>query len=110
MPFPKGRTPRHAKNPQRRRCEHPGCTRLGRNKGAYKGKTRYDRFCSLHHKAAGDFSMKVRAEIPNHKCERCGWDKAPCDRHRIDPRRGYFRENIIVLCPNCHREEHHKDV
>lgn len=44
-----------------------------------------------------------RSSIPNKKCELCGWNKAPCDRHRIDNKKGYFAENVKVLCPNCHR-------
>ena len=39
-------------------------------------------------------------------CERCGWDKAPIDRHRVEPERGYVPENLKLLCPNCHRLEH----
>ena len=87
-------------------CEYPGCTNLGRNKGKYRNERIYDRFCDLHHrmrydKAKQHFAFKLL--IDNKKCKWCGWDKAPCDRHRIDPAKGYTKTNVIVLCPNCHR-------
>lgn len=36
-------------------------------------------------------------------CSECGWDKGPTDKHRIDPSRGYEADNLVPLCPNCHR-------
>lgn len=93
----------------RRKCEYPGCNTLGRNKGKYKNKTRYDRFCEMHHRLrcskTNDFfkEWRFKQNIDNYECSICGWDKASCDRHRIDPKRGYTLENIAVLCPNCHR-------
>lgn len=89
-------------------CEFKGCDRLGRNKGKYKNITIYDRFCDKHHRLRYSKNSvrqhkDFRLLIDNKKCERCGWDKAYCDRHRKDPKKGYTRENVIVLCPNCHR-------
>ncbi len=89
-------------------CEFPDCHRPGRNAGNKKGKTYYDRFCTFHHRSKGLFdtvNFKRREKISNKKCEKCGWDKTYCDRHRIDKYKGYSRENVLVLCPNCHREE-----
>lgn len=86
----------------RRKCEYPDCNRFGRNKGLYKNKIRYDRYCETHHRVR-DAYYKGKQTIPNKICELCGWDKAPCDRHRIDPKIGYTKTNIKVLCPNCHR-------
>ena len=41
-------------------------------------------------------------------CERCGWNKSYCDRHRLKHGAKYTKENVIILCPNCHRIEHQK--
>lgn len=93
-----------------RKCEFKNCDKPGRNKGFYKGKKRYDKYCELHHRLrfnlkglAVDFFRKK--QINNEKCEICGWDKAYCDRHRINPQKGYVKGNIKILCPNCHRLE-----
>lgn len=94
----------------RRPCIIKDCPRLGRNKGHWKGHTIYDRFCEIHHRlklGKNPFSsFNIKKDILNNKCEECGWDKASCDRHRIDPKQGYYRENVKVLCPNCHRLAH----
>lgn len=96
---------------KKRICDFEGCQSLTRNKGSYKGRTRYDRWCEFHHAlkfnrtAYFEKYNKERRRICNDKCEVCGWDKAPCDRHRINPRKGYTDRNVKVLCPNCHRLE-----
>lgn len=44
-------------------------------------------------------------------CQKCGWDKASVDTHRIVNGKdgGKYEEgNILYLCPNCHRLEHLK--
>jgi predicted RNA-binding Zn-ribbon protein involved in translation (DUF1610 family) len=87
---------------QRRKCEFSGCNKFGRNKGYYKGKTVYGRFCELHHRKR-DAYYTGKQLIDNYKCSKCGWDMGPCDRHRINPKQGYTRENVVSLCPNCHR-------
>jgi len=87
----------------RRKCDFPGCGNNGRNKGLYKGKTRYDHVCEIHHRKVNKAYYLQKQAIDNSKCQLCGWDKAPCDRHRIEPSKGYYIENIAVLCPNCHR-------
>ena len=57
-----------------------------------------------------DNVRKYMLEQANYKCEKCGWDKinqysekSPLQIHHID---GDFfnnkRENLIVICPNCH--------
>lgn len=89
-------------NNDRRKCEFPECKNFGRNKGYYKGETRYDRFCEKHHRTRNSY-YSGKQSIENKKCSVCGWNKAGCDRHRIDPKRGYLVENVISLCPNCHR-------
>lgn len=92
-----------------RGCIYPGCKRKGRNKGNYNGSTRYDCYCEYHHRLRCKKNSQIyeyihsRKVIDNSKCDECGWNKAPCDRHRINPKEGYTRENIKILCPNCHR-------
>lgn len=49
------------------------------------------------------------ADVDRSRCLLCGWDKAECDRHRIIPgeKGGKYEENnIISVCPNCHRLLH----
>lgn len=89
-------------------CVVPGCSRLGVSKGyTERGKKRWSRYCQFHEKARQGLPEGARkqAHILNSKCEVCGWDKAPCDRHRVEPAVGYTRSNVKVLCPNCHRLE-----
>lgn len=47
-----------------------------------------------------------RANVP---CQCCGYDRAPRDVHHILPRKqggGNENSNLVILCPNCHREAH----
>lgn len=53
------------------------------------------------HKPA--WMKRILHETP---CMRCGWDRAARDKHRPDPTKGYIQGNVVVLCPNCHREAH----
>ena len=49
---------------------------------------------------------KYILDIDTSKCSICGWDKANCDIHRIKKGKDggkYEKENVIVVCPNCHR-------
>lgn len=82
---------------------------MGRNKGLNKNDQRiWGRICQYHHLLKLRSKNKDRDRkylIPNDKCDICGWDKAYCDRHRIVPEIGYTRNNIKILCPNCHRLE-----
>lgn len=43
--------------------------------------------------------------IPNNQCEICKW-VGPCDRHRIQFGGDYIVQNVVSLCPNCHRLFH----
>lgn len=52
---------------------------------------------------------RLRNLLSGNPCQVCGWNKANCDLHRIIPgNKGgkYTEDNIIVLCPNCHRLVH----
>jgi hypothetical protein len=86
----------------RKKCVVKGCGKRQRRKGFRANGPRWGRTCDAHHRRA---TLASRKRVPNQTCERCGWDKAPCDRHRLDPAKGYVEGNVIVLCPNCHRLE-----
>lgn len=47
--------------------------------------------------------------VKEQKCERCGYDKYPeilVVHHRDRNRKNGAKENLELLCPNCHEEEH----
>jgi hypothetical protein len=47
--------------------------------------------------------------IKEQKCERCGYSKYPdilVVHHRDRNRKNGAKENLELLCPNCHEEEH----
>ena len=47
-----------------------------------------------------------RLKVP---CSLCGWNKATCDIHHIISKKAggnNSNENLIIICPNCHREIH----
>ena len=102
-----------------KKCSIDGCEQSARYKGIYNGKfiknkKVYGAFCQFHHRSKEArvgkiikyrFSSEARNRFDNKKCQRCGWNKGYCDRHRIEPELGYVPGNVLVLCPNCHREE-----
>ena len=93
----------------RRNCSVPNCTGMGRNKGTVNGVIRYDHKCEMHHRNKTNLDNSLiffRKHISNVSCDRCGWSLSFCDRHRIIPGLGYTRDNVKILCPNCHRLEH----
>lgn len=59
-----------------------------------------------------DYSLRTVAKIikkANIPCQNCEYSKASRDIHHIIPRKeGGSNENnnLVVLCPNCHREAH----
>ena len=89
----------------KKKCIVDGCLSMRRNKGLIDGKRFYGNLCDYHHRSHRDNDMArhIKQRIPNIECEVCGWNKAFCDRHRLNPKLGYTQENIKVLCPNCHR-------
>jgi hypothetical protein len=93
----------------RQKCKIEGCNRLGRKKGFFNGEPIYGTKCSFHHKIKSKnpntIQFNEKFNLINDKCSLCGWDKAPCDRHRKNPNIGYTIDNVIILCPNCHRIE-----
>ncbi len=103
---------------KRPKCKLDGCNNLAMMKNKLKnGEWGFDRLCGTHHRLK--YKMKLR---PNDEysqtglkklivkpCERCGWNKSCCDLHRkINGKDGgkYVLDNVMVLCPNCHRIEH----
>jgi len=93
-------------------CFMYGCNYKQRPKGKNRrGIKTYDFLCDYHHrlkykiKNPGEASTKMKwvKSIPNDECCLCGWNKAPCDRHRMVKEKGYTLDNIRILCPNCHR-------
>lgn len=43
------------------------------------------------------------------ECIICGWNKATCDIHHIKPKKfggSDKNDNLVIVCPNCHREIH----
>jgi len=57
-------------------------------------------------KHSEDYWRRYMNKKYNHTCQVCGWNKDICDvAHRIPRRKNgkYIEENLILLCPNCHR-------
>jgi len=59
-----------------------------------------------------DLSSRTVAKLlkrANIGCQICGWNKASCDIHHIVEvcnNGSNDQSNLIVICPNCHREIH----
>lgn len=59
-----------------------------------------------------DAASKYRAtalSVKEQKCERCGYNKFPeilVVHHKDRNRKNGGKENLELLCPNCHEEEH----
>ena len=98
-------------------CVIEGCNNIRRwskrvGDIVYRGK-----LCDKHHRKfygmkrghqdnSEDRLKKLIRKLP---CKVCGWDKANCDTHRIvNGKAGgeYKKDNVIALCPNCHRLVH----
>lgn len=47
------------------------------------------------------------------KCERCGWSEGSLDIHHIEGKKikqPNRLENLVILCPNCHRLCHNHKI
>ena len=56
-------------------------------------------------------SMKI-IKRANLKCVICGWGESTCDIHHIVPKKNggsNANDNLIIVCPNCHRIIHTTD-
>ncbi len=92
------------------KCRVSGCNNLqARKYGKYSdSRPRYRSVCHYHLRK----KVTVSGDHPSDKlrksaCELCGYNKAPCDLHRIKPGSEggkYVPDNVVTLCPNCHRE------
>jgi len=84
-------------------CKVPGCESPATLRHTKADGTRnYRGTCWAHSSRAGRTHNRSSSE----PCDHCGWNEAPCDRHRLQPVDGYVEGNVVVLCPNCHREIH----
>ena len=101
----------------RPKCIIEGCNNLAMMHHKHKdGSYGYHKLCTSHHRKK--FKMCIRGsrgsrgyarQMDHSFCALCGWDKAPCDRHRIKYGTDggkYIKGNIISVCPNCHRLIH----
>lgn len=89
-------------------CIIEGCTRLQGAKGKLDGRQMYTLRCRFHrHALDGNKWRSLKWKPQQHwPCEQCGWKEASRDKHRIVPGREggtYRRDNVVILCPNCHR-------
>jgi|SRR3972149_5600749 len=104
----------------RSNCLVEGCVHIQKHHGRTKGgKKRYSPYCGFHcisknrnikEIPSNWFKNNVlkkywkgRQTIDNGPCAICGWNKGPCDRHRLKPEKGYIEDNIQLVCPNHHR-------
>lgn len=98
----------------RPKCKNDGCDRLAVSGGKrVDGTRKFKKLCTICHKNKYEMPLNRRDRLvrkfPNLFCILCGWDKGPCDRHRIIYGKNggqYTDGNVISLCPNCHRLLH----
>lgn len=99
---------------ENRICLIDGCSRLGSPSKRKDGSIRRGNTCSAHRINGTRTDRKgLREELEkefNGSCQVCRW-KGPCDLHRKIPGKDggkYTKENVMFICPNCHRLEHIK--
>lgn len=94
----------------------PVCSKEFKTKNDEKESLTCSYSCSNTHFRSGknhgnykDGSSHYRHKVSITKCERCGYNKHPSilhvhhkDRNRLNNN----EDNLEVLCPNCHHEEH----
>ena len=90
------------------KCKIEGCNRPRTSKG--QGRTKST--CNKHRPKFFNQNRPInKAWLRNfnrNKCGICGW-AGPCDMHRLlSGKEGgkYTKDNIKILCPNCHRLVH----
>jgi len=105
-------------------CKHHGTTRhILEGRGAY----RCTKCRSVAVQKRRDLIKKMAVEYKGGKCERCGYNKciAALEFHHLSPehkdfaisQNGHTRswnkvkseiDKCIMICSNCHKEEHYK--
>jgi hypothetical protein len=85
-------------------CKYKACNKPVRNKGRdSRGRIKWGSYCDTHHRGKGGTLDPSRHRlIDNKRCQICGWNDAPCDRHRIFSR-DYLKNNTLSICPLCHQ-------
>ena len=78
------------------RKECSKCSRMRRGKPLYYGFS-----CAKRKRAA------LQMGINTYRCKRCGWEGYCHVHHKDGNWKNNARENLIILCPNCHMDEHH---
>lgn len=93
------------------KCICKGCRRVVLKKTSWNGSIWKSNYCAKHYatmrQRLNKDRMRLKRTLNTEKCSKCGW-AGPCDLHRIHPgSKGgkYVKENVVVLCPNCHRLE-----
>lgn len=81
-----------------RSCANKNRTGISYNVGRPKDKVK-------HHRHRKRRLLKLRGA----KCERCGYARKEILQihHKDRNRRNNALENLVLLCPNCHAEEHY---
>lgn len=90
-----------------RKCEYEGgCNNLARVDHVKNHIVKRARLCETHHRRKHPrTTLHWKWKGYFKKCIVCGWD-GPCDFHRKDEQGAYSKENVISVCPNCHRLHH----
>lgn len=97
---------------ERPRCQMTGCKNVAEisRKITYEDGTQkiyYKKECTSHIRIKRGLTSTGKPPRKN-ICAFCGWN-GPCDWHRkLSGANGgtYKYENIIEICPNCHRLQH----
>lgn len=98
---------------ERPTCSIEGCSSLARGSG-YKvsGDRSYSKLCDKHHRRKYnmpyDKKQRLKRKVSKGKCIFCEWT-GPTDLHRLKMGKDggkYTKDNVIEVCPNCHRLIH----
>jgi hypothetical protein len=100
-----------------RKCVVTGCPNLGAYKHLKDGRVYRSPLCGKHSKIRWGNKRKHQPgykptwlrNIQNTACVLCKWDRSNVDAHRVIHGKDggkYKQDNVIGLCPNCHRLVH----
>jgi hypothetical protein len=99
---------------KRKKCCVSRCKNLGAWKNSTKGKVYRSPMCSYHNglrwgRKKTSWKRAWMKKINTTPCSICGWDRDKVDIHRVVQGKdggAYKQDNVIGLCPNCHRLVH----